>query len=147
MTDVSGNGLTFTLQNDRKGIWALGNEHGSKVNSNVSVKFTLDKTVSKGVSIAGICINGIEPASLIFNLGTSGIKLESGDVFHARLTYDGSTLLLALTDTKTGTVASQKFPVDIPAAVGGNAAYAGFTGERKAVDAAHQVSNWTFTNQ
>ena len=147
MTDVSGNGLTFTLQNDSKGIWALGNEDDSKLNSNVSVKFALDKTASKGASVADICINGIEPASLIFNLGTSGIKLESGDVFHARLTYDGSTLLLTLTDTKTGTVASQKFLVDIPAAVGGNAAYAGFTGEQKAVDAAHRVSNWTFTSQ
>jgi hypothetical protein len=151
MPNASGNGLTFTLQNDSNGIWALGRAQDDRgysgINNSLALEFNLIKTVSEDTSSTGIYINGIAPAGLTLNLNPSGIKLQSGDIFHAHLIYDGATLLLTLTDTKTGAAVSQKFPVNIPAIVGGSTAYVGFTGGTGTTATVHQIFNWTIANQ
>jgi hypothetical protein len=151
MQNAAENGLTFTLQNDNNGIWALGHT-GDKlgyagIGNSFALHFNFDKGVSQASSTAGMYINGVEPDGMIFNLNPGGIKLGSGDVFHVHVAYDGSTLSLTLTNTKTGASYIQKAPINIPAVVGGNTAYVGFTGGTGIAPTTHQVLNWTFSNQ
>ena len=45
-----------------------------------------------------------------------------------QLTYNGATLTVVITDTVTNATATQTYTVNIPAIVGGETAYVGFTG-------------------
>ena len=69
--------------------------------------------------------NGIMPVQ---DLMPQGLNLQSGDVVSAHVVYDGSILSMNLTDTVTGKQAYFQWPVNIPAVVGANTAYIGFTG-------------------
>jgi hypothetical protein len=84
---------------------------------------------------------------MTFNLNSERIKLGSGDVFHVHVAYDGNTLSLALKNTKTGASYIQKIPINIPAIVGGNMAYVGFTAGTGVTSTTYQVLNWAFSNQ
>ncbi len=61
------------------------------------------------------------------NLTPSGINLHGGHVFHARLNYDGVNLKVSITDLTQYAVFTGTYAVAIPTAIGGAAAYAGFT--------------------
>ena len=69
--------------------------------------------------------NGIMPVQ---DLIPQGINLQSGHVVSAHVVYDGAILSMTLTDTVTGKQAYFQWPVDIPAIVGANTAYIGFSG-------------------
>ncbi len=151
MLNAAENGLTFTLQNDNSGIWALGHT-GDKlgyagIGNSFALHFNFDKGISQASSPAGMYMNGVEPDGMIFNLNSGGIKLGSGDVFHVHVAYDDNTLSLTLTNTKTGASYIHKVPINIPAIVGSNTAYVGFTGGTGVASTTHQVLNWTFSNQ
>jgi hypothetical protein len=68
------------------------------------------------------------------DLNPSGINLHSGDVMAAHIVYDGSLLTMTLRDTVTNAQFRYSWPIDIPAAIGSNTAWVGFTaGEIPAV--------------
>ena len=46
----------------------------------------------------------------------------------AHVTYDGTNLILTLTDIVVNKVFTHTFPINIPATIGSNVAYIGFTG-------------------
>jgi Legume lectin domain/Chitobiase/beta-hexosaminidase C-terminal domain len=56
-----------------------------------------------------------------------GVNVGSGNPIQGVITYDGTILTLVLTDTVTLATARQSWPVNIPAVVGANTAYVGFT--------------------
>jgi hypothetical protein len=151
MLNAAENGLTFTLQNDSSGIWALGHTGDklgySGIGNSFAVRFNFVEGVSQASSTAGMYINEVKPDGMIFNLNSERIKLESGDIFHVHVAYDGNTLSLTLTNTKTGVSSVHKMPINISAIVGGNTAYVGFTAGTGVASTTHQVSNWTFSNQ
>ena len=60
------------------------------------------------------------------------------------ITYDGANLAMTLTDTVTKATFTTSWPVNIPAIVGGNTAYAGFTGGTGGSTADQEVVTWTF---
>jgi hypothetical protein len=60
------------------------------------------------------------------------------------LGYDGTTLTLSLTDTVSGANFSASQVVNIPATVGGNTAYVGFTAGTGGATAVQQILNWTY---
>jgi hypothetical protein len=94
----------------------------------------------------GLYINGGPEAGLIpqIDINSSGIDLYSGHVMAGHVVYDGSIYTLTLTDTTTNIQFRQGWPVDVPAVVGGNTAYVGFTaGTIPAV--ANDVLSWTFS--
>ena len=62
----------------------------------------------------------------------------------ANLTYDGTTLKLTLTDLATMATWSHPFTINIPATVGGNTAYVGFTGGTGTRTATQHILSWTF---
>lgn len=78
------------------------------------------------------------------DLGSSGINLHSGDLFQARMVYDGTALHVIITDTNTGATASQNYTVNIPAIVGGSTAYAGFTAGTGGLTATQSIQNWSY---
>ncbi len=63
---------------------------------------------------------------------------------HAHITYDGTTLTLVLTDTVTGASFTASQVINIPATVGGNSAYVGFTAGTGGLTAVQQILNWTY---
>ena len=65
---------------------------------------------------------------------------------HAHITYDGTTLTLTLTDTLTGASFTASQAINIPATVGGNTAYVGFTAGTGGLTAVQEILNWTYTS-
>ena len=76
------------------------------------------------------------------NLTGTGINLHSGDYINATLTYNGTTLTMTLTDAITLATWSQSFTINIPAIVGGNTAYVGFTGGTGGLTSSQKLTSW-----
>jgi len=63
------------------------------------------------------------------------------------MTYDGTTLTLALTDaTNTALTFTKSWIVNIPGTVGANTAYVGFTGGTGGSTAVQEVLTWSYNN-
>ena len=65
---------------------------------------------------------------------------------HAHMTYDGTTLTVTTTDTKTGKKATQTYTIDLPTLLGGNTALAGFTAGTGGSTATQDIITWTYTS-
>lgn len=91
-------------------------------------------------------LNGAEPTIPAIDLTPTGVNLHSGDVMHAHMVYNGTTLVMTLTDTVTKAVATESFTVNIPAVVGGNTAYVGFTGATGESSATQNILSRSFSN-
>ena len=112
--------------------------------TSVAVKFDLYNNAGEGVDSTGFYTNGAYPSVPALDMTASGINLHSGDVFHAHLTYDGTSLSLTLTDVATGASFTASQAINIPATVGASTAYVGFTGGTGGQTAVQQVLNWTY---
>jgi hypothetical protein len=143
-------GITFTIQN--AGATALGTKGGglgyAGIGKSVAIKFDLHSDAGEGDNSTGLYIDGAAPTvpALDLNGNNSGINLQNGHIFDANLAYDGTNLVLTITDTVTKKAYTHSFAIDIPATVGGNTAYVGFTGATGALIATQDILNWTFTN-
>jgi hypothetical protein len=74
----------------------------------------------------------------------SGVNLHSGDILHAHITYNGTTLTLTLTDTVTNASFTTSTAINIPTTVGGNTAYVGFTAGDWTSTSTQEILNWTY---
>jgi hypothetical protein len=146
LTNANADGFTFTIQN--VGPAALGGD-GSylgyrNIGQSVAIKFDLFQSPgdpsnnSTGIFEDGALTDGG------IDLTGSGINLHSGDKMDAHITYDGTTLNLIITDLVTHAQFSHPFVVNIPAIVGGNTAYVGFTGGTGGETAIQQILNWSY---
>ena len=146
-------GFTFTIQN--AGLTALGQFGGSLgygsptatggIGQSVAVKFDFYSNSGEGTDSTGLYTNGAYPTTPAIDMTSSGVLLTSGDIMQAQLSYNGTTLVLTLTDTVTSKVFTQSFPVNIPQVVGGNTAYVGFTAGTGGLDATQNIQTWTYT--
>src|SRR5579871_743509 len=167
-------GLTFCVQNSNLatnptpsfgGIWygdhAVGDSNLSgygaymgqhPIGNSVAIKFDLNPASQANYpsggspSSIGLYINGGPWAALIpqNDLNPYGINFYSGHIMAAHIVYDGALLTLTLRDTSTNAQYRTSWPVNIPAIVGGNTAYVGFTsGTIPAV--ASNVLTWSFS--
>ena len=75
----------------------------------------------------------------------SGVTPANGDVMHAHITYDGTTLTLLLTDTTTSASFTASEAVNIPTVIGASTAYVGFTAGMGGLTMTSNILNWTFT--
>jgi LysM repeat protein len=148
MLNAVADGFTFTIQNDPKGMWALGNGGSGLgyqgIQNSVALKFDIYNDAGEGTDSIGVYTDGAAPTMPATDLSSSGVTLLSGDLMHAHLVYSGTTLTVTLTDTKTGSSVTNQFTVNIPSVVGGNTAYVGFTGSTGAFTAVQQVTSWTY---
>ena len=93
----------------------------------------------------GIFVDGalpIGPTSI--DLTGTGINLHSGDKMGAHITYDGTTLNLTIADLMTLATWSHPFAINIPATVGGDTAYVGFTGATGAETSTQHILTWSY---
>jgi hypothetical protein len=74
----------------------------------------------------------------------SPINLHSGDIFKVHVTYDGTWLLMTITDATSGKSFVEAWPVNIPSVVGGSAAWIGFTGGTGTSTATQEIVSWTY---
>ena len=143
-------GLTFIVQNAPAGAGALGGKGlllgSAGIPKSVALKFDLYNNAGEGTDSTGLYLNGASPTSSAINLAGSGVDLHSAHPINAHLNYDGSGLTVTLTDALTRQAWTHTFSVDIPATVGGQTAYIGFTGGTGSKAVVGQILNWTFSN-
>ena len=146
LTNANADGFTFTIQNGAP--TALGASGGSLgyagIGASVAVKFDLFNNRGEGPNSTGIYVDGASPNLPAIDLTSSGINLHSGDKMDAHIAYDGTTLTLTITDLVTMATFSHPFTINIPAAVGANTAYIGFTGGTGGTSAVQQILNWSY---
>jgi hypothetical protein len=118
---------------------------GGAIGKSVAVKFDLFNNSGEGVDSTGLYLNGAEPTVPATNLTGSGIDLHSGHVFNVTMTYDGTTLMVTIGDASTGASATQSYKVNVPAVVGSNTAFVGFTGGTGGLTATEDILSWNFT--
>ena len=145
---ATADGFTFALQNAPAGLYALGGAGSGLgyqgIASSVAVKFDLFDNAGEGVNSTGFYTNGAAPTVPAVDLAGSGVNLHGADILHAHITYDGATLTLSVIDTATSASFTTSTAIDIPATVGGNTAYAGFTAGTSSTGATQTILNWTY---
>jgi hypothetical protein len=141
--------LSFVLQNDSRGAAALGGGGGGGgyqgIQNSIGIKFDL-WSAGTHVPTTGLFMNGQNPASTNPQdvTVTGGISFLSGDPIQVTLTYNGTTLTESLRDTVTGQTFTYDWLVNIPQILGGNTAYAGFTGGTGGASAIQDILSWTY---
>jgi len=153
LLNPNADGFTFTIQN--AGPTALGSAGGglgygkylastAAITPSVAIKFDLFNNNGEGSNSTGLYTNGVSPTVPATTLG-GGVDLHSGDIFLVQMNYDGATLTMTITDTvspnKTFTTS---WPIDIPATVGANTAYVGFTAGTGGQVSTQQILAWTY---
>jgi Legume lectin domain len=148
LLNPAADGFTFTIQNVGTGaVGALGGGLGYQgIGKSVAVKFDLYSNNGEGPNSTGLYKNGAAPTTPAIDLTSSGINLHSGDVMHAHMFYDGTALVMTLTDTQTNASATESFDVNIPGAVGGNSAYVGFTAGTGGLGATQNIVSWSYSH-
>jgi hypothetical protein len=146
LTDPNADGITFTLQN--KSPSALG-DFGEALGyaptgASVAVKFDLHNNAGEGINSTGLYLNGALPTTPAIDLTGTGIDLHSGHIFNGYLSYDGKNLYLTINDLQTKAEWKHLFTIDIPSIVGGDTAYAGFTGGTGAETATQEILSWGY---
>jgi hypothetical protein len=147
-TSATADGFTFAIQKSASGINALGNGGASLgyggIGSSVAIKFDLYNNAGEGIDSTGLYTNGATPTVPAVDMTSSGVNLHSGDVMHAHVTYNGTTLTLTITDTVTNVSFTTSGAINIPSIVGGNTAYAGFTGGTGSNSSIQRILSWTY---
>jgi Chitobiase/beta-hexosaminidase C-terminal domain/Legume lectin domain/Bacterial lectin len=154
LTNPIGDGIAFVIQN--QGTTALGpggaglgygaqSPGGAQgIPTSIAVKFDLYSNFGEGPDSTGLYTNGSSPTIPAIDMTSSGVNLHSGDIFDVHMTYDGTTLSMAITDTVTHQVFSTSWAIDIPTTVAGNTAYVGFTGASGGATAVQDIVSWSF---
>jgi hypothetical protein len=148
-TDVGGggaDGAAFVLQNDPRGVTALGDSGGAIGYAGTATTKIVNSAADAfnifNVSGSGYSINGNKETG-----STVPVDVRSGNPIEVTLRYgNGPTLTETLHDTVTGATSFKAYAANIPAAVGGSTALVGFTGGTGGVASTQTVSNFTFAN-
>ena len=148
-------GFTFAIQS--AGISAIGPNgsglgYGAShpggtpgIGRSVAIKFDLYNNNGESPDSTGVYTNGASPTVPATDMTASGVKLSSGHVMHAHITYDGTNLTLVLTDTLTAASFTQTTAVNIPSIVGSGTAYAGFTAGTGGLTMTADILSWTLS--
>ncbi|HEY0702782.1 MAG TPA: chitobiase/beta-hexosaminidase C-terminal domain-containing protein [Candidatus Acidoferrales bacterium] len=149
LSDANADGITFTIQNSPSGASAIG--AGGQglgwqgITNSVAIKFDLYNNNGEGDDSTGIYTTGI-PTTPSIDLTSSGIDLHSGDTMAVHMSYDGTNLTMTITDAVANATFTHAWPINIPSAVGGTLAYAGFTGGTGGETASQKIESWTFVS-
>jgi hypothetical protein len=158
LSNALADGFTFTIQNVAP--TAIGGYGGSLgygpnpttgttggIAKSVAIKFDFYNNAGEGTDSTGLYINGAAPTVPAVDMTSSGVVLSSGDSINATMTYDGANLILTLTDIVVNKTFTHTFPINIPATIGSNVAYIGFTGGSGGQSSSQKILSWTFTSQ
>src|SRR5277367_5540132 len=153
LSDATADGITFTIQDSTATSAALGGVGGSlgyggttKILNSVAIKFDIYNNSGEGDDSTGLYTDGANPTLPATDISSSGIDLDQGDTIAAHITYDGTTLTMTLTDAVISKTFTTSWLVNIPATVGANTAYVGFTGGTGGSSASQKIETWTFVS-
>jgi hypothetical protein len=153
-------GITFTIQGNSP--TALGPTNGGLgygsvdatrwpcINHSVAIKFDLWDDEGEGDNSTGLFTNGhyptvgVAPPDVSIDLHGTDIDLRFGHIFQVDLDYDGSTLVETITDLASERSFTCSYTIDIPAFVGDDTAYVGFTGATGAAGHFQEIRTWRF---
>ena len=154
--DIGGggaDGTAFVIQNDPNGTAALGLNGGGLgyvgITPSVAVLLNIFWDSPGG---AGLML-GTNGVGAYYASGTSSgrsyqstapVNLAGGNPIAVGLRYTGGMLYASFTDTATSNQFQTIIPVDIPAFVGTNAAWVGFTGSEGGTTSHQIVSNFSY---
>lgn len=174
---TAANGVTFTIQNQPPtssdssilyvsgGPNAVGNNQtglgysgstgdvGGQIAGLLSSAAVIFDVYNGSGDLTGLYTNGAVPTGSSIDMSSSGLSLRSGNPLNVTLAYNGTTLAMTMTDTKTKASFAKSWAINIPATVGGNTAYVGFTGAtgwgsaNAGVTAVQNVVSWTYASQ
>jgi Legume lectin domain/Chitobiase/beta-hexosaminidase C-terminal domain len=155
LSSPSADGFTFTIQG--VGPTALGPSGGGLgygpntpggtpgIANSVAVKFDLYNNDGEGTNSTGLYTDGASPTVPATTLG-GGVNLHSGDIFHVVMSYDGTTLIMTITDTTNTTETfTTSWPINIASTVSGSTAYVGFTGGTGGLNSIQEILTWTYS--
>ena len=150
LSNANADGITFALQNSPAGLSALGAAGGGLgwqgITNSVAIKFDLYNNNGEGDDSTGIYTAGQAPTTPSIDLTSSGIDLHSGDTMAVHMSYDGTNLTMTITDAIANATFTHSWAINIPSAVGGTLAYAGFTGGSGGMTASQKIESWTFVS-
>jgi Chitobiase/beta-hexosaminidase C-terminal domain/Legume lectin domain/Fn3 associated len=155
-TTLLADGFTFAMQGDgtsQLGAYGGGLGYGPStpggtpgIPKSVAVKFDLYSNAGEGNNSTGLYTNGASPTAPAITVG-GGVNLHNGDIFHVHMTYDGTTLIITITDTANSAATfTTSWPINIPNTVGGNTAYVGFTAGTGRYVAIQDILDWTYVS-
>jgi hypothetical protein len=159
ITNPTANGMAFVIQNpaaatsrgaNSGGPFALGNARadlgygGTDVGGGIMNSIAVIFDFGSG-NLTGLYTNGATPTGSSIDMTSSGVNLRSGNPLGVTLGYNGTTLTMTITDTKTKATFSKSWAINIPTTVKGNAAYVGFTAATGFANATQNVSSWTYS--
>jgi hypothetical protein len=118
--------------------------------NNILVKFDNynNQTGTAGANFTGYYTDGEYPQAPYnpqYDMTSAGINLNSGDLFSATLTYNGTTLTETLTDMVTNATYTNSYAANIPAAITGSTGFIGFGGGTGAALDDVYLHSWTYT--
>src|SRR5262249_49061569 len=161
---ANADGMCFVIQGDDPfqlgfsggGLGYASDTRGGPrgIPNSICVKFDIFDNAGEGPKSTGLFADGRSPTlperdsgDVEVDLTGTTINLHSQDRFQVDLTYNGTMLTEKITDLDTGAAPFMTtYTVNIPAHVGGNTAFVGFTGGTGGLTATQDVQIWTFRN-
>jgi hypothetical protein len=145
--DVGGSGadgITFCLQQDPRGAIALGAPGGGLgyMGMTPSAALALNIYAPNGVGIA-LLTNGALPGAGGY-ASAAPVNIASGNPIHVSLVYTSAVLRVTLVESNTPNTFSTTYPVNLPALLGAETAYVGFTGGDGGISSTQVVTHYTF---
>jgi hypothetical protein len=148
LTDAAADGFTFTIDGNSDSISGdTGGGLGYQgIPSSVAVKFDLYNNAGEGTDSTGLYTDGAAPSVPATDMTSSGVNLHSGDTMAVQIVYNGTTLAMTITDTVTNASFSTSWSINIPATVGADTAYVGFTGGTGGLTAIQKILSWSYSS-
>ena len=140
-------GVALVLQNDSRGLAALGLPGGSLGYAGIAPSAAIPLDIFSSNGRGGVGTGYTTGGTIGTYAPTGAVNLVSGDPIQVTLGYDGSNNLVeTLTDLTTSATYSTSYAVgSLAATVSGSSAYVGFSGATGGVTSIQSISSFNFT--
>jgi hypothetical protein len=147
---ATADGITFCLQNDPRGVSAVGgtgNNGGYSGNPGTGISPSAAIQLELFPQIGSVGWNFLtDGATATFFISTSPVDNSTGGAVDWSIYYNGSSIMLTMMDETNHAFYGTNFVVgSLPSAVGGNTALIGFTGATGGYAMEQFISNFSFT--
>jgi hypothetical protein len=146
VTTNGADGFAFVLQNDPRGLTALGDAGGALgygggpiITPSAAAEFNI---YSGNTNSSGrFATNGATGGYTAFG----SVNIDSGDPIRITLAYNGTTLTETLLDLTNNNTYTTSTPVDLATVLGAATAYVGFTGGTGGATAQQDITNFVYS--
>jgi hypothetical protein len=137
-------GFTFTLQRSSpSAIGSFGGELGFNfIPNSVALKFDFFNNNGEGANTVGLYPAGVSMTDASLSVPVTGLDIRDAVYTKADVTYDGTTLSLVLTNPNSGATFTWSKVTNLPALIGGNTAFVGFTAGTGELTTAVFIESW-----